>query len=377
MIVTILIFLIVLGVLIFVHELGHFLVARAFGIRVDEFAIGFGPKIWSKKVVDKKHGEIVYALNAIPFGGYVKIFGETPDEASISGSDSSRSFVNKPRYAQAAVLFAGVFFNFIFAILVMTIAFMSALPVSVEDYHQYSSRFNDVRVTVNDVSVDSPAQKAGMSMGDTLVSVGGLDRAHMTIPSIQATVEATHGAPIQVTYTSSVFDAGTPSTTVATIVPVQGIVPGHYAIGLDMDTIANLSLPPHLALLEGIKYVGYAMRDMLAGLGGLIDGLFHADKAVLSQVSGPVGIAKIVGQAAHAGIAYLLLLVALISVNLGILNLMPFPALDGGRILFVLIEAVIRRPIKPSVANTINTVGFAILIFLMVVVTYHDIVKLF
>ena len=107
----------------------------------------------------------------------------------------------------------------------------------------------------------------------------------------------------------------------------------------------------------------------------LIIGFFHADRALLGQVSGPVGIASVVGQAAHAGLAYLVLLVAMISINLGVLNLLPFPALDGGRILFVIIEAIIRRPIKPSIANTINAIGFGLLMLLMVIVTYHDIIK--
>ena len=374
---TIIIFIIVLAVLIIVHECGHFFAARAFGIRVDEFGLGFGPRLWGKKVVSAKHGETVYTINAIPFGGFVKIFGETPDESSMSGADSARSFVNKPRWAQVVVLAAGVIANFLFAWIIISGGFLFGMPVAPDSYPQYASSIHDERITIVDVSTGSPAAKAGIVAGDTLESINIAATAHsvsaapQTIDQIQAVVDQSGGAPLQIMYE----DHGIQKE--ADISPVQGIVSGRYAIGIGMNNAGTLSLPLPLALLEGGRFTWHMMDETVVGFRDLVVGLFHGDRALLAQVSGPVGIASLVGEAAHVGFTYLLTLTALISINLGVINLVPFPALDGGRILFVIIEAIIRRPIKPVVANTINSVGFALLLLLMVVVTYHDIVKLF
>ncbi len=360
---TIIIFFIVLGILVFVHELGHFLVARAFGIRVDEFALGFGPKLWSKKVSSEKYGDVVYALNLIPFGGYVKIFGENPDDESISGPDSVRSFVNKPRYAQAAVLVAGVFSNFLLAFVIFSIAFMAGFPVSPSSYPQYADRVVGGKVLISYVAPHSPAEAAGLAPGDTIISVN--DVSHATILDFQDAIYASAGKPLVVKT----------SATTTTVTPVQGIVSGRYAIGISMADAGVLHLPIHLAIWEGGKYTLHIIAGTAVGLWDLLIGVFHGDKAALASVSGPVGIAGLVGDAVHLGFIYLLTFTALISVNLGVLNLIPFPALDGGRLLFVIIESVIRRPIKPAISNGFNLVGFALLLLLMVVVTYHDIVR--
>ena len=379
MIETILIFLIVLGVLIFVHELGHFLVARAFGIRVDEFALGIGPKIISKKVTSAKHGVTVYAINVIPFGGYVKIFGEDPNEDSTRGPDSKRSFVHKPRYAQVLVLVAGVTFNFIFAWLVMIGAFMGGLPVATSGYMQYADRLQHPHIVAEYIAPDSPAAKAGISSGDTIVSVGSsaVQQTNETIDDVRSAVAQSNGTPVVVHYIPSSFssDANIGHERSVTITPIKNHANNTYIIGLGMDNVATLSLPLFPAIAESTKYTVSTFIEIVIGFKDLIIGFFHADRALLGQVSGPVGIASVVGQAAHAGLAYLVLLVAMISINLGVLNLLPFPALDGGRILFVIIEAIIRRPIKPSIANTINAIGFGLLMLLMVIVTYHDIIK--
>src|SRR3989344_9573578 len=161
---TIIIFLIVLAVLIFVHELGHFLIARACGIRVDAFALGFGPKIFSKKV-----GETTYFLNLIPFGGYVKIFGENPDDESINGEDKARSFVHKPKWQQISVLISGILFNFIFAWLLIVIAFSTGVPASLESYPEYKDQMKNPHIAITYVNAGSPAEKAGLKAGDEIV----------------------------------------------------------------------------------------------------------------------------------------------------------------------------------------------------------------
>jgi regulator of sigma E protease len=396
MIETIIIFIIVLAVLIFVHELGHFLFARWAGIRVDTFAIGFGPSLWSKKVISAKHGETTYSINAIPFGGYVKIFGENGDEEPTDDkptgdepiSDASRSFINKPRHIQAAVLVAGILFNFLFAWIILSGAFMIGLPVSAEDYSQYSSRFRDERIVVVDVLPGSPADKAGLQAGSAIVSISNANSANSTSPlsidEIKSITGQSAGKPVTIGFISSgvsTDDIRKNPSEIKTVVltPVQGLdglATGSYGIGIAMDTAATLSLPLPLAVKEGTRYTWSAIKMTVFGVGDLIAAAFERNGAVLSQVSGPVGIASLVGQAVQNGFTDLILLTAVISINLGVLNLLPFPALDGGRILFVAIEAVIRRPIKAKITNAVNTIGFALLILLMLVVTYHDIIKL-
>ena len=355
---TIILFLLVLAILIFVHELGHFLVARACGIRVDAFALGFGPKLWSMK-----RGETVYALNLVPFGGYVKIFGENPDDDSISGPDSSRSFVHKAKWKQALTLAAGVIFNFIFAAILVSSAFMFGVPASTDSYPEYADRMANPRITITYVEPKSPAELAGLKAGDEITGFATIDDVQKTIAENKdkgTTFDTLRGGGAMKT----------------TIIAKEGIVAGKYAIGISMDKVATLRLPIHLAIYEGIRFTLHMMKEIAVGIYALVVGIFHGSGA-LSSVTGPIGIAGLVSDAAHLGFTYLMMFTAVISINLGVLNLVPFPALDGGRILFVAIEALIRRPIKPVVANTFNAIGFALLILLMVVVTYKDIVKMF
>ena len=383
---TVIIFIIVLAVLIFVHELGHFAFSKAFGIRVDAFALGFGPKI-----VSWKKGETEYAINWIPFGGYVKIHGENPDEESTNGPDSARSFVNKTRWKQVIVLGAGIAFNFIFAWLLYTAVFTSGVTATPDGFEQYAADFTNSRIMITDVSPGSPAEKAGLKMGDVVRQVALSSAAtstatttfaagsiasrsngnsdQLTTDGIQAVTNSSQGKPLAFTYSRG--------STVKTVQlsPVSGLVPGKYAIGIAMDKVADLRLPFFSAIKEGFNYTIGMIEQTAIGLYGFVSQIFQGT-ADFSQVSGPVGIAGIVGNAAELGFTYLIMITALISINLGVINLIPFPALDGGRILFVIIEAIIRRRIPAKFTNVVNTVGFVALMILMVVVTYKDIAKL-
>lgn len=354
---TILLFIIILAVLIFVHELGHFLVAKWRGIRVDEFALGFPPKIYSKKV-----GETTYALNLIPFGGYVKIFGEDPDAESMAGPDSSRSFVNKSAWTKIAVLVAGVSANVILAWLLFSISFMSGMTGGIGEVDpQY---VENERVIVTSVLPESPAAEAGFAAGDEI-------RNYPTVEEIQELIKGSEGSALSFDITS-----GTEEKTIE-VVPEQGVVEGaDYGIGISMDLVGDIRLPVHLAFYHGLRMTWDMARATIVGLGGFLADIFTGD-ADFASVAGPVGIAGLVGEARELGWAYLLSFTAFISLNLAVLNLLPFPALDGGRILFVIIEAIKRSPIKPAVANTVNAIGFGLLILLMVVVTVKDILKLF
>lgn len=359
---TVIIFLIVLAVLIFVHELGHFVAARLCGVRVDAFKIGFGPK-----VVAWKRGETEYGINWIPFGGYVKIFGEDPNDENTSGPEASRSFVHKPRWQQAIMLVSGVLMNFIFAWVIYVCVFATGVTASTYGFEKYSADFSNPRVMVTDILSGSPADKAGLKDGDTIISIGGAQ--HQSLTDIQSAVNDNGAKPLTIQYLHDSVPAS------ASITPESGLVDGKYAIGIAMDTVVDMRLPIITAVGEGLHYTVILIKETVVGLYDFIAQIFagHPD---FSQVAGPVGIAGVVGNAAAMGFSYLLMVTAIISINLGVVNLIPFPALDGGRTLFVLIEGIIRRRISPKFTNTVNVIGFAALMILMVAVTWKDIAKL-
>jgi regulator of sigma E protease len=362
---SVIIFLVIIAVLVFVHELGHFLMAKKFGVRVDEFGLGFPPTIWKKKV-----GETTYSINAIPFGGFVKIFGENPDGESISGPDSGRSFVNIAKWKQALVLASGVLFNVIFAWLLFSIAYMSGMTTVVSEKEQ--NYVQNKHVAVLDVLTGSPADAAGLKAGDQLVALSSVGKATTTIMAVaqvQDAVKASQGKPVAFAVKR---DGG---EIFLSTIPKTGVTGDVYAIGVSMDLVGTVVLPPHRAVWEGAQLAG----SIFVGIAKNLYTLAHnavIGQGDFSQVSGPVGIARLAGDASKLGFIYLLSFTGFISLNLAVLNLIPFPALDGGRILFVAIEAIRRKAISPAVANMTNAVGFGILILLMLFLTYRDILKI-
>lgn len=364
---SVIIFIIILAILIFVHELGHFTIAKKSGIRVDEFGLGFPPKIFAKKV-----GETIYTLNAIPFGGFVKIFGEDAHLEEISEADKKRSFLYKPKWIQALVLVAGVSFNVIFAWFLISLGFMIGLPTPA-DYSGFG-HVTDVKLVVTEVVPNSPAQKAGLESGDKIVfaSAGqdSLQGEKLTPENIKKLISESSTKAVEMIYNRG----GTKPTTVF-IEPNTDVIAGTRAVGIAMDNIGTLRLSVFPALFEGAHTTWLLIKGTAMGLGNFLWGAVTF-KSNFSQISGPIGIAKVVSEANNLGFVYLLSLVALISINLAIINLFPFPALDGGRLLFVAIEVIIRRPIKPKVVQWANGLGFVILIILMILVTGHDILKL-
>ena len=365
---SVIIFLIVLAILVLVHEFGHFFAAKRLGIRVDEFGLGFAPRMWGKKI-----GETIYSINWIPFGGFVRIFGETPNEENISGPNASRSFVNKPRWAQVIVLIAGVLMNILFAWLLFTIALSSGLTTGVSE--ENSEYIQNQRVIVTGVSADSPAMRAGIIPSDSISAIRsrGATTTVSSVEDIQTAVANSSGGVVAFDLVRGDVEK---KHLYLRVVPEQGLIEGKYAVGVSMDMVGEAKLPVYRAFVEGGRLTWAIFTSIFSHLFTLIVDAVngHAD---VSGVSGPVGIAGLVGDASRLGFVYLMSFTAFISLNLAVLNLIPFPALDGGRILFVLIEAIMRKPIKPSIANTINAIGFGILILLMLVVTYRDIARLF
>ncbi len=366
---NILILIVSLALLILIHEFGHFIVAKRTGVRVDEFGIGFPPKLFGKKF-----GETEYTVNLLPFGGFVKIFGENPDEESLNGPDKARSFVRKPRKIQAMIIAAGVFFNFLLAWLLISVGFMSGMPVPVSAAPEGASVKN-ARIMVTNVENDSPAEKAGLKAGDTILSLGAdgsLLLKNLTITDIQSFIAQRGGEDVVINYTNKDTKD---FTNFVRVVPQTGVFGETPAIGIAMDEIGTVNLPPHRAVWEGLLMTGGLSWSVAAAFGGLIKDAFTGNVA-LENLTGPIGIVGLIGDAAGFGFAYLLSFVAFISINLAVLNLLPIPALDGGRLFFLLIEAVKGSRLSPKFVNAAHMVGFVALILFMLAVTYNDIIHL-
>jgi regulator of sigma E protease len=376
---NIFIFIVILLVLVLVHEFGHFFTAKKFGIRVDEFGFGFPPKLFSFK-----KGETEYSINALPFGGFVKIFGENFDEADmlevgflekdeVSKKDYSRSFVKKPKYQQALVLFAGIFANFLLAWLLFSICFMSGLPTSVSNQPK-GYAIQDVNLVIVSVLSKSPADNAGIKSGDKIISVkSGKDSLSVVDPDTLKSFILSHSnKEIEFEY----LRGKDKDLLSAKLTPVSSTVGDKPTIGIAMDQIGIVKLPILRAFWEGLKLDWNVTKGTVVGLYTLIVTGIQGNGS-FSSITGPVGMVGIVGDAYKFGFVYLLSFTALISVNLAIINLIPFPALDGGRLLFLLIEKIKGSRMNIKIANAANMIGFAILIILMLLVTYHDVVKLF
>ena len=358
---SIIIFIIILSALIIVHELGHFLVAKRFGIRVDEFGLGFPPRI--TKLFTWKGPP--FTLNWLPFGGFVKIFGENPlaDEAGPVFNDS---FQSKNRGIQASVLVAGVVGNFLFAWLLFSLGFITGLPAPAD----LSLPIENARTVITTVLPASPAATAGLKSGDAIVSLSRNGAYSGLTPEEASNFIAQLPVPI----IFEVERGGQVSTRIVT--PEGGIIGDRLAVGISMDVIGIVKLPPHEALWYGLKTTSELTLLTGQAIGTFI---FQAlgGRADLSGITGPVGIVGMVGDARELGLAYLLTFTALISINLSIINLLPFPALDGGRLLFIGIEVLTRRSVPPRIFNLVNAVGFALLILLMIFITVQDVRNIF
>jgi regulator of sigma E protease len=365
---SILIFVIVIVALIVVHEFGHFVVAKLSGMRVDEFGLGYPPRA----LLLGKIGETEYTLNWLPFGGFVKIFGEDSSTELEAGVRDPRAFGARPRMLQALVLVAGIAMNLLFAYVLITGALIAGTPRALSDTDLATAK--QVELAVADVLPGSPAARAGILPGDSIMSARDTQGEWQAVDptSFSAFIAASGGNSV----TLDVKRDGKEKILIAT--PATGVVLGdasRYALGVEVATIGVVPLSLRAAIAEGAALTWETISLTAQGLAHFFYGIFTFS-ADLSQVSGPIGIAGAVGSASAHGLGDLLSIMAIISINLALINLIPIPALDGGRLLFVLIESIIRRPIKPSVAQAVNTAGFVLLILLMVVVTAHDIFKM-
>ena len=372
---TILIFIIILFVLVLAHEWGHFIVAKKSGMRVDEFGIGFPPRLASIKWRGTR-----YSLNLLPLGGFVKIYGEDGDldsktespDATPATPDSvdGGRFSTKTRLQQAAVLVAGVTMNVVLAWFIFFIILTVGQPVAVTE----AEVSDTAELVISEVMPDTPAAIAGLPLGATVVGLSsGASEETTLLPSTFRDFTAAHGnQEITIDYE---FAGELESVT---IVPTTGLIseePDRAVAGVTLVLIETVKTPFYTAWYEALIVTKDGLSLVAVGLFSFLSDLV-VGQADYGQISGPVGIVGLVGDASSFGLTSLLTLTANLSLSLAVINLLPFPALDGGRLVLVGVEAVTRRPLNPKIVKYINHTGFVLLLLLMALITYNDIYKL-
>lgn len=337
-------------VLVIAHEYGHFKVAKLMKMTVEEFAFGFPPRI--KSIIRKG---TKFSFNALPFGGYVKIKGEDGDNTD-PGSFGSKSY-----FAQVAVLVAGVFMNILVAWVLFWGALSFGVPQAATDEHIQN---NQSVVIVTDIETGSVAQKAGFIPGDIITKIS-YENKNLEINDPNTVISAVRDGKLM---TFQVLRNKELVNISLTPEKVDGI--NKIGAGLQAAQTGKMSIGK--AFIESAKATAFYTKETFKGFIELFKKIFTG-VSVKDQVSGPIGIVNQVGKASGFGFAYLLSFAGLLSINLAVLNLIPFPGLDGGRILFVLIEAITRKKITQQKLAIVNIIGVALLIILMVLVTVKDI----
>ncbi len=363
MIWTILLFLLILSVLVLGHEWGHYFAAKRMGMKVDEFGLGFPPRIWAWK---RKDGMEV-SLNMIPLGGFVKIKGESGDD-DVAATDS---FASKSIPRRFVVLVAGVVMNLVMAWLIFTVGFWVGIPAVTDTAPSDSSiaggefTVTNEGVTIFDVMKDSPGAQAGMEVGDMVTSIDNVVYTDSEAARLALAPGTTHH--VVLARGSKEVDVDVTASLIESL--------GHEAIGIELLKTGTVHFPWYQAPWRGMKQTVESTGAILAALGGLVVNIF-SHKSVGAAVSGPVGIAIVTGQVAKMGFAHVLQFAAMLSLNLAVLNVLPIPALDGGRVGFLFIEAIRRKKASVKFESTVHGIGFALLMLLVVFVTFKDILGL-
>ena len=362
MLTTILSTVFVLGLLIFIHELGHFLVAKRVGIKVEKFSLGFPPNIFSKKI-----GETRYCIGIIPLGGYVKMLGENPgDEGQEKDADANAqtltndNFMAKTVGQRAAVIFAGPFMNYILAILLLTAVYLGGRPV-----------FDTERIVLDDISSGEPADKAGLKSGDQVIALDGVPITRYD--SLRAKVRAHKGTPLTLTWLRG---NDTLNATVTPRVIGEMDEQGH------VDSVGVLGFSQKVIRYESAGFVesisnGFVMTHVLVWETAKFLKRLVSGQASMKLVGGPLFIARQSGKEAQKGIRALLGFIALLSVNLAVLNILPIPILDGGHLLFLAVEKVRGNPLSIRARGIAQQIGIIFLFGVILLVTYNDVIREF
>ncbi len=371
MLTTIIIFILVLSVLVLAHEFGHFFTARKSGVKSEEFGLGFPPRvfgvykntkskwrfIWGSKSLetlsgDNEPADTVYSLNWLPIGGFVKIKGENGDDF-----EDQDSFGAQKIWKRVIILSAGVIMNIVLAFAIFSFCFMIGAPQAVE---------TGGKIQITEVLKDSPAFRAGVLTGD--VVVGTANQSFASISELQSYVGSQNGQEfvLKIVRGNNNLD----------LKVTPEIKDGKAVIGVGLEQIDTVRYPFFQAIWEGLKHTMALLWLILVSFFTLIRDLIMGSGAG-DAVGGPIRIAQMTGEVARFGLVNLLNFTALLSLNLAVINFLPFPALDGGRILFLAIEKIKGSPVKRETEAIIHNIGFMILMLLILLVTYKDILRLF
>ncbi|PIP17521.1 MAG: RIP metalloprotease RseP [Parcubacteria group bacterium CG23_combo_of_CG06-09_8_20_14_all_35_9] len=373
MLLTIIAGITVLSFLVIVHELGHFIISKKMGVKVREFGVGYPPRIfgvrfsprfqffWGKDPSEGKGGTI-YSTNWIPFGGFNGIKGESGEDR-----EDKDSFVHKKIWQRAVILFGGIGMNWIMAAVLIIIGFFIGLPQMVEGIIPSHAQVKDLKIQIISILKDSPAEKVGLKLGDIILNIDGEEFTQ--IKNLQDYVAQKIDVPMEVKLKRG------PEIIIKEVAPqkLEEMERGGMGVGLIQTGV--IRWPWYTCIWLGLKTTLYLTKEMGVGLYGLVKNLIIGEK-ISADLVGPVGIVALAGEMAHIGFIYLLQFTAIISLALAITNLLPFPAIDGGRLLFLAVEGVRGRPLNQNTENIIHNVGFLLLILLAVLVTFKDISRL-
>lgn len=399
MLITILIFGLILGVLIFVHELGHFVTARRNGVTAHEFGFGFPPRAigivkndngkWKVVFGNREYygDKTLYSINIIPLGGFVRIKGENPvheedikdfeklseaDKEYVRMSNDPDSFAKQSAWVRFKILVAGVTMNFALAWVLIAIVLMLGAPEPMDETIDPAKIVGSIGVQIVAVDPESPAAEAGINVGDSVTQVcsSGECVDIATADQLRDTIYAYQGQQIDVEIQRG------KETVIASGVPRTDVEEGQGAFGISMMETVLVKYPLHEAIWEGLMRVFGLIVMILVAFWKLIASLVTGS-GVSAEIAGPVGIAMMTDQMRDLGFIYLLQFTAILSVNLGIINALPIPALDGGRITFLIIEKIKGSPINQKIEGMAHTFFFVALIGLMLVITVRDVWRLF
>lgn len=372
MFITIISTVIVLSILVFFHELGHFWTARRFGMKPKEFGFGMPPRAFGfykndngkwAKVIGKKDptdaADTIYSINWLPLGGFVNL------QEDEDGSDDPNHFSKKPIYQRAIILVAGVTMNVILAMALLSVGYMAGMPQSTDEVGE-GAIVSDRKMKIVEIVEGSPAGRNGFAVGDAILSINGVKFEKFS--DLQKYVDGKKGEKLsyEIERNGSVLKLE--------VVPELIEETNRGGIGVAISETGLVKYPFHLAIWYGIKSTLIMLWLILSAFFLMIKSLIFG-QGLSGEVAGPVGIAVITGQVARMGIAYIMQFTAVLSLNLAIINALPIPALDGGRLLFLLIEKIKGRPVKRELEGTMHYIGFALLMLLVVVVTYRDLAK--
>ena len=344
---TIIYFILILGIIVLVHEGGHFLFAKLCGIYVHEFAIGMAPKLFGWK---SKNGETAYSIRAIPIGGFCSLAGEGTEEDKDIPKD--RLLQSKTAWQRFLVMFFGAGFNFILAIILL---FFLGLFVG----------SSDMKPIISELVKDNPAEQAGLQVGDYILEINNHKVKTIDDVAIYLQVEDKE-KPI--TFTVERDDQEYEFK----VTPIKEEIDGSVVYRVGIKTEGEIEK----GFIPAIKYAFTKTMSLFRQMVITFKGLFTGGVS-MNQLSGPVGIYNVVGTQAAAGFENIVYLIALLSVNVGFINLLPFPAFDGGRILFLIIEKIKGSPVKAETENLVHAIGFFLLMALMIYITFNDVLKLF